>query len=225
MQKLLFVLSISFISIFSYSQSHTPGTLNFSLSYDVGAHLVLYDSKFDNGTLSFESEQDSSGAATSLFRFDAHFNILERLSVGLNYRTGQYIEDPDNTQAIGNKINVVGLNVRYYLVNKNKFAMYLGGAFGSSKLVMNRQTDPIFNTVILFDYKFSGSHYGLETGFNFYFSNNFGMNVGLGYASQKFKMKEHTFNGVDQDLTNYENILSSKGATFNIGLTFKLGGK
>ena len=223
MQRLLLVISISFISVFSYSQSHTPRMFNLSFGYDGGVHGVRYDSKFDDGITSYENESDTTGAGTSMFRFDGHFNILKSLSIGFQYRGGQYIEDENNTQAAGNKINVVGLSARFYAINKEKFAMYIGGSLGISNLTINRQLT--FIVAIPYVYEFSGSHYGLELGFNWYFSNNFGMNFGLGYAGHKYKMTDFSINGTAGDLTNFENILLTKGATLNLGATFKLGGK
>ena len=223
MQRLLLVISISFISVFSYSQSHTPRMFNLSFGFDGGIHGVQHTEKFDDGILSTENISDTTGARTNMLRFDGHFNITKSLSIGVQYRNGQYLEDIENIQADGNKITVVGLSARFYAVNKEKFALYLGGSLGRSNLTINRQF--IFIVPISWAFKYSGSHYGLELGFNWYFSNNFGLNFGLGYAGQKYKMTDFSINGKAEDLTNYENELLTKGATINIGATFKLGGK
>lgn len=222
MRNLLFLSMLTFCSA-SFGQSHEFGTLNFSLGYDAGAHGVLYNSKFDNGTVSFEQDEDTSAAVTSMFRFDGHFNVLKFLSVGLHYRGGKYIEDPDNTAAKGNNVSMLGLGVRLYPVNKDKFVWYVGGTFGLSRLTMNREI--VFVTTIPYQYKFKSPHIGFESGFNWYFAGGFGMNFGLGYSTQKFKMTDYSVDGDAQDLTNYENILSSKGVQVNIGLTYHFGGK
>lgn len=222
MIKFFLFLLLSTVSQFSFSQSHTPGTFNFSLGYDAGGHGVLYDSNFDNGLVNIDQPQDSSFATSSMFRFDGHFNLFKFLSLGLQYRGGKYIEDPDNTQAVGNNLRIYAISARFYAINKDRFALYLGSSFGGANLIMNRQITFIVN--VPYSYKFNGTHFGLEAGFNWFISKNVGLNFGVGYAAQKFNMKEYVFNNEKQDLSNYTNILKSKGITGNIALTFKLGG-
>lgn len=223
MRTLIIAITFTLLNSISFSQSHTFGTFNFSAGYDAGFHGVLYNSTYNNGTFEIKQDEDTSAAVTSMFRFDGHINLLKFLSVGLNYRRGKYIEDEENTAAQGNKVSMIALAARLYPVNKDNFVWYLGGSFGLSNLTLNREFD-IFTSTIPYQYKFRSPQVGFETGLNWYFAGGFGLNFGLGYTSQNLVMKEFSIDGENQDLSNYENILSSKGVHANIGLTFHLGG-
>lgn len=215
------ILLASFILTFafaSFSQSHSFGTISLSATYDGGAQFATFNQKYNGNQV---GQEDTTGAITSLFRFDGHFNILRFLSVGFNYRGGKYIEDPENTQARGNKLGVYALGVRFYPVNKDKIVWYAGPTLGVTKLEMNKVTE-VFD--IPYQYKFSAVHFGFETGINWYFAGRFGMNFGLGYSSQNLLMTNFTFDGTEQNLSGWENILASKGAHVNIGVTYHLGG-
>jgi hypothetical protein len=214
-----FVLAGSVVN----AQSHTFGTFSFNFDYDIGGHAVEFEQTYDDGTNSITANKDTSGAVTSLFRFDGHFNVLRFLSVGLHMRNGSYIEDPENTQNKGNKVSVVGLGLRGYLVNKDKVAWYAETTFGGSNLTMNKELT--FIITIPYQYKFRGSHFGVGTGLNWYFANNLGMNFEFGYTTQKYTMTDYTLNGEKQDLTNWDNRLTSAGVHFNLGFVFHVGGK
>lgn len=221
MSKFIFSLSFIIASQLSFSQSHTKGSFVFALGYEASGVNTLYDSKFDDGTVNYEDPQKSSAAFINQFRFDGHYNLTNSFSIGINYRRGKYIEDPDNTQAAGNTVSLYAISARYYILNKDRLALYFGASFGGNQLVMNRLTKIIVS--IPYTYKFGGTHFTLETGVNWYISKNVGVNIGLGYIYHKYKMKEYTFNLEEQDLSNFENILLVSGMTGNIGLTFKLG--
>lgn len=216
--SLLFFLFAT-ISLSALSQSHTFGTVSLSTTYDGGVQMAKYNQKYNGNAV---GQEDTSGAITSMFRFDGHFNLLKFLSVGANVRMGRYIEDPENTQAQGNKLRVYAFSARLYPVNKDKFAWYAGPLIGVTKLEINKLSDPF---AIPYQYRFKGIHFGLETGFNWYFAGNFGLNFGLGYSSQAMLLTEAKIDGDSFNLDGWENILSAKGAHVNIGLTYHFGGK
>jgi len=220
MKRILLALGILFSTIHCFSQAQDKGVISIDLGADLGAHLNQWDSKYKGTTV---GETDSSGAATTLFRLDAHYNILSFVSAGLHFRTGKYIEDEDNTEAAGNKVNMAGIGIRLYPVNNDKFVWYIGTTLGSSKLEINRKYTFIVD--INSNYKLKSSHVGFESGFNWFFAKNFGMNLGLGYSGQKFLLTDYSVNGDPQDLTDWEHILTTKGFHFNIGVAAYFGTK
>lgn len=218
MKKLIMILT-TFIATNAFTQSHSKGTLSLQAGFDLGIHGTIYESQYSGTTVS----EDTSGAGTKMFRMDVNYNIFKFLSVGLNFRGGSYIEDPDNYEANGNKVNIFGLSLRLYPVNKDKFAMYIGPTFGTSNLEINRIYT--FITTFNYQYKFKSPHFGVDMGFNWYFAPKVGMNFNLGYSGQKFKMEEYSINGSAQDLTNWNNVLTTKGVHLGIGVAFHfLGG-
>lgn len=191
------------------------GSISFNLGYDAGAHLTLYDSEVDGNSV---QETDTSGAVTSLVRFNAQYNVVHWFSVGLDVRGGSYLEDPENMEADGNTVNLFALSARFYPVNKPKFNWFIGTSIGRSNLEINRKTTII--VPLTFQYKFSSGHFGLETGFNWYFVKSFGVHFNLGYMGQQYVMNEYRFNNEVQDLGDMKNTLQTSGVNVGLGVSF-----
>ena len=218
--KIKILLSICFLSsLVGISQSHNKGTLSFNLGYDVGLHGTVSEYSY-NGIL---IDQDTSAAGTKMVRFDVQYNMLKFLSLGLNYRGGSYIEDPDNAEANGNKVNMTSIGLRLYPVNKDKFTMYFGLNFGGSNLEINRIYTFFVSTK--HRYIWRSPHFSADMGFNWYFAKNIGLNFALGYSGQNFNLEEYYIEGTRQDLTNQEHTFLTKGIHVNLGLAFHVFGK
>jgi hypothetical protein len=185
------------------------------LDYSAGAHLSVYESRY-NGTL---LDVDSSGVATSMVFFNAQYSVLDFLSVGAYIGAGSYIEDPENEIAKGNKIRAFGLDLRGYPVNKDKFNWYLGTKLGYSTLEINRSA---LNGFITTQANFGSGQFSGFTGFNWYFANFMGINFELAYLKHNFLMNEYYINGSSQNISSLENRLNVKGILVNIGLSFKI---
>lgn len=203
----------------SMAQGHSAGTISFQLGFDAGIHGTVYEAKYNGTTV----DQDTSGAGTTLFQFNAQYNILKWLSAGFSFHGGSYIEDPDNAEADGNKISTFAFDLRFYPVNKDKFTWYLGFNYGAAKLEINRRYTII--TTFPVQYRFKGPDMRILTGFNFYFSKNVGLNLGLAYSTHNFKMTEYTVNNNPFDLTNYDNHLITRGAHISLGLSLRFNNK
>lgn len=205
-----------FLPFLVNSQAHKKGTISSSLGFDGAVHGTLAEVKY-NGTL---IDQDTSAAGTTLFRFDAQYNILKWLSAGIFFRTGKYIEDPDNAEANGNKVTDFSLGIRAYALNKDKFTLYFGAYFGTSNLQISR----IYSGIPA-DYKWNGNNFSADLGFNWYFAKNIGLNFALGYSGHNFLLKEYYINNNAQDLTNWEHTFITKGVHVNLGVAFHILGK
>ena len=215
MKKWIFLL-VTAIPVLGIAQSHTKGTLSFNANFDGGVHGTLAEVYYQNTLVS----QDTSAAATTLFRLDAQYNILQWLSAGMFFRTGKYIEDPDNAEAAGNKVNDFSLGIRAYAVNKDKFALYFGLYYGFSGLEINR----IYSGIPA-QYKWKGNNLSADLGFNWYFARNVGLNFSIGYYGHAFDLKEYYINNVSQNLTDWKHTFDTKGAHVNLGVAFHLFGK
>lgn len=218
MKSIIFIICM-WIPIIGISQSHSKNTLSFNLGFDAGIHGTVSEYYY-NSTL---IDQDTSAAGTKMLRFDAQYNILKFLSLGLNYRGGSYIEDPDNASAAGNKVNMLALGLRLYPVNKDKFALYFGLNFGTSNLEINRIYTFFVSTKHRYVWK--SPHFSADMGFNWYFAKNFGMNFSLGYSGQNFDLQEYYIDGTQQDLSNQKHTFLTKGVHVNIGLAFRVFGE
>lgn len=182
---------------------------------DVGAHATSSELRYKGNVV----DTDTSGAATTLFRFNVHYNIIKWFSIGLDFRSGKYIEDAADASNAGNKIGVISLGLRFYPLNRKKFVLYTGPTFGRTPLTINKKID-VGVGIIPYRYELSGSHFGWEAGFNWYFVKRFGMNFGMGYVGHKYNLNAMYVNGKKQDLTDFKLTMNTKGVQFNLGLVF-----
>lgn len=214
MKKILIIICMLFPFLGS-SQSHSKGTLSFNASFDAGVHGTIAETRYQNTVVG----QDTSGAATTMFRMDVQYNFIPRLSAGIFLRTGKYIEDPDNAEAAGNSVTDFSFGLRAYLVNKDKFAMYFGLYYGMSGLEINR----IYG-IVPEQHVWKGSNLSADLGFNWYFAKNIGLNFSLGYSGHNFDLKEYYINNVSQNLTDWKHTFDTKGVHFNLGIAVHILG-
>ena len=214
--KILFATLFLLFMINANTQSHNKNTVSVNLGFDGAAHGTVAEVYY-NGTL---VDQDTSAAATTLFRFDAHYNILPWLSAGILYRKGKYIEDPDNAEENGNKVSDFSFGIRAYGVNKDKFALYAGLYYGFSNLEINR-----LYSGIPAQYKWKGNNFSADLGFNWYFAKMVGMNFSLGYSGHNFDLQEYSINNTPQNLTGWTHTFDTKGAHVVLGVCFKFLGE
>lgn len=214
--KTLFLFTFLLITnALVFGQSHQSGTFSMQLDYSLGAHLSVYESKYNGNTMDI----DSSGVATSMVFLNGQFSVLDFLSVGAYFGLGSYIEDPENDAARGNKIRSFGVDFRAYAVNNDQFNWYFGTKLGYSALEINRSA---FNGFLKTQANFGSVQFAGFTGFNYYFGDFLGFNFELAYMKHNFLMNEYSVNGTSQNLSNFENRLDVKGIVFNLGLSFKV---
>jgi hypothetical protein len=213
----VFSAMLTFITDSLNAQSHEKGTVSFQLNFDAAVHATHYSSKL-NGT---EIESKDDAAATTLFMFNASYNPLKFLSVGLNTGIGSYIEDPDNAVADGNRYRRLGLDIKAYYLNHDRFNMFFGVQTGASGLEINRKILIIAPLYATQQYKYRAPYVGLNTGFNWYFANYVGINMQLGYSAHGFKLHEASLSGNKVDLTNRDIRLDTGGIHFQIGASVK----
>jgi hypothetical protein len=213
--KKIAVTFVLFIACnFISAQALDKGSFSFNLGVDAGVHGTEYTSYFNDN---LAAGPDTSAAGTTLVRLNAQYSFVKWFSAGLDFRAGNYLEDPDNMEADGNSVSLFAISARFYPVNRDKFNWFLGTSFGRSRLEINRKMNVLS---IPLKYNFSSGHFGLETGINWYIIKKFGINFNLGYMRQNYAMNEFRINGNEQDLSNFENSLKTLGVNVGLGFSF-----
>lgn len=214
MKKIALLIVIIAFGNQSFSQSNIPGRFSLSAGFDAGIHYTISESKY-NGTV---FAQDTSGAATKLFQFNAHYSFAKWFSAGLGFRNGSYVEDPNDPDSKyqSNSVGEFYLDTRFYFVNKNKFNMYAGLSFGRTALHYEYQ-NPIIHTIQ--DYNAPSSR--LSLGLNWYLSKYVGFWFNTDYAGRNFTLTNYVVNTIDQDLTNWKFTLKTKGVHLAFGVCIK----
>ncbi len=214
MKKISFIILLTCLVSTAFSQSNVPGRFSLSTGFDIGGH-VTYNTHRYKGTL---IDEDTSGSATKLFQFNAHYSFAKWFSAGLGFRNGSYIEDPNDpdTKYESNTVGEFYLDTRFYFVNKDKFNMYGGLSFGRTNLHYNYTYAPI---VVNADY--SGGSWRLALGLNWYLSKYVGFWFNMDYAGRNFLMTHYDINASNFDLTDNEFRLLTKGLHLAFGICIK----
>lgn len=199
--------------LYAGAQAHTPGTLSFQVGYDATLHGTATETKF----LGIVIANDTSAAFTNMLNITAQYSFASWFSAGLAFDYGSYVEDTADAAANGNRARILSFDARLYPVNKDKFNWYVGGQGGFTSLVINREEVGPVDA----QYKYDSPHLGLFTGFNWYMFDVAGIFFQLNYSSHRFELNEMSWDGVQQDLSNTEQTLETKGIGFRVGLNVK----
>lgn len=198
-----------------HAQSLTNGSLGFQIGYDFAAHGTVSETQIFGIT----ADTDTSGAVTNMLNVGVQYSFASWFSAGLEFNYGAYLEDTADTGADGNTFNTIALDARLYPLNKDHINWYVGAQYGLTNLRINR-IDPA--TTFEAGYAYNSSHLGLFTGINWYFLDVAGLFFQVDYSSHGFELNELTFDGVEQDLTNIDQTLDTKGVGIRAGITFHI---
>ncbi|MFN4121962.1 MAG: hypothetical protein ACK4GL_01510 [Flavobacteriales bacterium] len=213
MQKLLSALFLFAFSQILTAQSHDKGTFSAQLNYDFGVHRTVYTSKF-NG---FELNRDEGAAATSMLALNFQYNPAKLFSAGFNFNTGAYLENPDNAEAAGNTYRSFFFDLRLYALNKDRFNWFLAPKVGVANLEINRRKGIIVETS-----NYRATPFGIYSGFNWYPTAIFGLNMQLGYTSHNLKMRSFSVAGTEVNLNNFDNRIAAGGIHLQLGISLKI---
>ena len=205
MKKVILAASLLLASFSSsFAQSNTAGTIHVGLGF--GTQL---------GIASIKDDQGSNTGVGARFNYGvrASYGVAKLLSLGIYLRKEvaaySIASDGEDDQTIIQNAVAVGLEPKFYVVNRNKFNLYLAPSLG---FVSGKTYDNDDSSI---KDKTTGLGYGATIGFNWYWAKFIGMSVDLGYNGLSTNAKS--------DLGNYK--LSSNGLYFGVGLVSKFGGK
>lgn len=161
------------------------------------------------------SSSNKDGAATLHLPLEIRYGFNEDINVGLDFKFGSYVYDPDSSEGKSNRFVVIGIAGEYSIVAKEHLRWYVGLGINGSSLVLE-ENDKTKNTKEIWTY--SGGGFRLNTGLLIFLSDHVGLNFNLGYDGHNFKLKEYELNGQKLDLTNLEGTLKVGGVDGTLGL-------
>lgn len=196
------------------AQVNGKGVVQLGFGLDLGVHTTHYEGTFHYLGLSYTDGNDDN-AATVTFPIEAQYGLSDRFSLGLYLEPGQYV---DSAGTHPNHIFLFGISPRYYLVNKDRFALYIHADVGGSTL---RITD-VEDGNKLYDDTYSGWHFRPGAEVQWYFGNTFGIHLGVDYAANWFNWRSRSPDDPVLDLFGYSAKLNTSGVQFRLGLQVKL---
>jgi len=214
--------SLFFIyTLCSYSQSADKGVFHANLGLGVG---VL--------TTNSNAELNRPGyALPTLAGIELGYNTHERVSLGLEVFSHTYSTADTAIISVGG--GGLGIDLKYYLSNKEKSNTFIGTTIGGMNLTYNGYNYPdsgsTDNTKKNVWTEASGIYNKVYIGYNKYFGNTFGLYIKAGVLNIPFRMNYFTIDDVELDYIDKMPVTSWKalfrGGFVNFGFTFKFGGK
>lgn len=204
---------LAFAPAAASGQAITRGDFQLGIGFNAGAHATRYESEI---TILGFSKKDShnDGAVTVTVPLEAQYSFTDRFSLGLYIEPGSYL---DSSGTHPNKLLLLGISPRYYVVNKDRFALYVHVDLGLSKL----QIKDVKSGKDRFTDYFEGSHARLGVAGQYYFSDLFGLNAGLRFTGANFAWKERDPSDPLIAAFNYKGTLKTTGVQFQLGLQVK----
>ena len=130
------------------------------------------------------------------------------------------IRDLVRSRGLGDvyKRQLVSLSPRYYLVNKDRFALYFNADLGLSYL----RIGDVVNGTNRYNDRYGGEHLRIGATSQFFFGSVFGMNVGLKYAANNLRWRDRDPQDPILGLVDYSAKLKTSGVQLQLGLQVKL---
>lgn len=224
MRKYVLAAGLLATTTLSIAQSNVPGTIHVGAGFSV----LLGGAKVNTNLPYIIDDGTSIGA-----RFNpgvrAQFGIAKAFSAGLYLRSesAAYIstlEDQYSGETYDRTFSArgfgVGAEAKFYMLNKDKFLMYVAPSIGFAASKDEDKLEDDFNNYNDYeiDGKSSGVEYGITFGFNWYWTKYIGMSLDLGFNRVSLKG--------EFDITSQYSSYDVKGLgfVFGVGLVSKFGG-
>ena len=214
MRHIIVLLAALSLSATGFGQVNAKGTFQLGL----GASLGVFNTKFENsfalpGTARV-SNSSEDGAATISYPLDLQGGLSDRFSLGLCLEPGQYI---DSAGTHPNGFFILSIEPRFYVLNKEHFAIHLNADLGISALRIRTGE----GTSAEFDDSYAGGHFRFGAQAQYYFGNTFGLNFGFKLASHSLKWRDRDPGNSLLDQIDYEAELKTSGVQFQLGAQVK----
>lgn len=205
------VILFAFIPFLSSAQAFEKGTISGDVNFGLGLYLKSeVNEKYQNYS---QSRRDSAGATYA--KFNVSYGVLNFLNVGIDFRTGKYLEEEDNAADYDNRFTNINLRAEGVFLNKDKFAMFADLNMG--KLWLRQWSTGVFNI----ENKYSGISLGFGLGLKWFPFENVGLNMVYSRNRYNLFLRDQTIGTSHTDLSDYELNLDVKGGEFSLGLSFK----
>ena len=216
---ILMALSLGALPTWLVAQYNSKGTFHASIGTAIGAHGIAYDEtiKLNEFGLPFEYSQSSTGgAATTTVPIELGVGLGRVFSLGVFVEPGAYVDSSGSNAS--NAIVLVGLQPRFYLVNRDRFAWMASLQVGASGLRIQRKIDDVAE-----DAGFSGGIFGLGTGVGVKLADVVGLQFHLRYLGSVMDLRARELDGIST-MDIYTSRIGSAGVLAQLGLAFHIGG-
>lgn len=214
MKWILFPVAMAAMATSASAQVNGMGKFQVGIGLGLGVHATHSEQEahFAGFTLK-DSQKD--GAITVTVPLEAQVGLSDEVSIGLYLEPGSYLDSAD---AHPNKLFILGISPRLYVVNKERFALYLNADVGFSRLRISEMRQG----AISYNDRYAGGHFRLGIASQWYFGDAVGIHFGLKYADHSFNWKERDPAPWTLNIAQYYAKLKTSGVQFQVGLQVKI---
>ena len=209
--KLFLVTFVVLLSHGLLAQFNDRGSFHIALGVASGVHGTEYETRYNFAGIEIASDT-TGGAVTVTYPIQLSYGFARVFSLGLIIEPGSYL---DSNATRSNSLVVYGIEPRFYIVNKDRFAWMASFQFGGSHLKIEDQGPTVGEATYV------GTNFGLGSGVAFLFTDHFGIQLHLRYLSTRMPLTEYAESGTSVALTNYEAELRTKGVALQASLAYK----
>lgn len=214
MKHLLVLIAALSIASTGHGQVNGKGVFQLGLGASLGVFKTEFTNSFGLPGSPRVSNSSQDGVATVSYPLDLQIGLSDRFSVGLCLEPGQYI-DSANTHP--NAFFIVSIEPRFYVVNKERFAVHINADLGLSALKIRSGE----GTSAEIDDSYAGGHFRFGAQAQYYFGNTFGLNFGLKFASHSMEWRDRDPENTVLESIDYEVTLKTSGMQFQLGAQVK----
>lgn len=208
----------SFILIlFSFLISQTGNAQAFAkgdILVDFGVGLGVYGTTLKTEVNGISGEE-TDGAASVIVPVKLQYGVSNKFSLGLLFQSATYIidsADVNNEDADGIAFRFIA---SYYLVNKDKFKLFLEMGLGAA--TFNQNTEKANGDES--EAEWGGGNFAVGLGLKHYFSKHIGFFTMAQFNNYAFDLDNLRLNNSTFDINNWEANFS--GAEISVGLAIK----
>jgi len=193
------------------AQVNDKGTFHLSIGLAGGVHGTAYQQTIYVLGIPFVDRQ-TDGAVSVTVPIRASFGLAKWFSLGLLVEPGSYL---DSNATRSNALATIALEPRFYLVNADRFAWFASVQFGATSLQIDDRS-PVLQRA-----EFGGGSFGLGTGIGLYFTDHFGLNLGVRYLASSLDHRKYSYDSSVFNLSNVEGRMDTRGVLLDACLAFK----
>lgn len=212
MKKLtIFALSF-FLGLQISLAQHEAEMMQIKVGYGFSFFNVEQTTKITIGNSSIETTNTYKNRS-KIIPFSLQMGVLDRVSLGVYGRIGNYFLDTTDSDTRNDKIMSFGLITELYPINEEKFNIFLN-AGGHFTFLTIYNTMPFLTN----EYKYVGFGPIANAGANFYPLSFLGISLWGGYEGHFLSLNEWFVNGNPQNMNNIEQKRKTTGFHIGAGL-------
>ena len=218
MKKIILV----FILLTGFYVADAQRNKEFQIRLGLGGAVYGTTTEFTTriGAFSYTAKDDD-GAVTFHLPLELRYELSERFNLGLDFKLGSYLYDPDSAEGKANIFFSAGIGAEYTFISAETFRLYGGVGFNSTALALEEDA-VVLGIPVTTRAVYRGGGAKINCGVMWFFGGPFGLNANLGLDTHNFTLKSFEQNGQEWDLSNFDGKLTVKGVDVALGLVVRL---